>query len=86
MSLTATLIALLSGLEPDDAQRALTTAAAQDDPTAPAPREFARGRGARAYGLAVVIVRNPIRFWFGVAGLIVFPAYLFFRVGAWFYG
>jgi hypothetical protein len=86
MSLTATLIAKLSGLDPDDAKRALSTAAAQDDPSAPAPREFARGRGARAYGLAIVIVRNPVRFWIGVAGLIAFPAYLIFRIGASLHG
>jgi hypothetical protein len=86
MSLTATLIAKLSGLDEADAARALSTAAAQDDLSAPAPREFSRGPGARAYGLAVVIVRNPLRFWIGLVGLIAFPAYLIFRIGASLHG
>jgi len=86
MSLTATLIAKLSGLDAVDAARVLSTVQAQDDLLAPAPREFARGRAARAYGLAVVIVRNPVRSWVGLAGLIAFPAYLFVSVVEWFYG
>ncbi|MFX1670882.1 hypothetical protein PWR63_01000 [Paraburkholderia sp. A2WS-5] len=86
MSLTATLIAKLSGLDAADAARVLSTVRAQDDLAAPAPREFARGRAARAYGLAVVIVRNPVRFWFGLAGLIAFPAYLLVSVVEWLNG
>lgn len=76
MSLTTTLIAKLSGLEPADASRVLSTVRSQDDLAAPAPPEFARGRKALAYGLAVVIVRNPVRFWLGLVGLIAFPVYL----------
>jgi len=86
MSLTATLIAKLSGLDAADAARVLSTVRAQDDLAARAPREFARGRAARAYGLAVVIVRNPVRFWFGLAGLIAFPAYLLVSVVEWLHG
>jgi len=86
MSLTAILIAKLSGLDPADAARVLSTVRAQDDLTAPAPKEFARGRFARAYGLAVVIVRNPVRFWLGLAGLIAFPAYLLVSLAEWLHG
>lgn len=85
MSLTATLIAKLSGLDEADAARVLATVRAQDDLQAP-PAEFRRGRFARAWGLAVVIVRNPVRFWIGLTGLIAFPAYLLFRLGAWLHG
>ena len=86
MSLTAILIAKLSGLDKATATRVLSTVDAQDDLLAPAPQEFARGRGARAYALAVVIARNPLRFWVALAGLIAFPTYLAFRVGAWLHG
>jgi hypothetical protein len=86
MSLTATLISKLSRLDREDAARVLSTVRSQDDLLAPAPREFARGRAARAYGLAVVIVRTPVRFWLGTAGLIAFPAYLLVRVGEWLRG
>lgn len=86
MSLTATLIASLSGLDEATAYRVLSTVRAQDDLAAQPPAEFRRGRGARAWGLAVVIVRNPVRFWVGLAGLVAFPTYLLFRIGGWLYG
>ncbi|GAB6852663.1 hypothetical protein [Paraburkholderia kururiensis] len=86
MSLTATLIAKLSGLDQVDAARVLSTVRSQDDLAAPAPPEFARGRKARAYGLAVVIVRNPVRFWLGLVGLTAFPVYLLLSVVEWLHG
>jgi hypothetical protein len=86
MSLTATLIASLSGLDEADAARVLSTVRAQDDLHAAPPAEFRRGRFPRAWGLAVVIVRNPVRFWVGAMGLIAFPVYLLFRIGAWLHG
>lgn len=82
MSLTVTLIAKLTGLDPSDAARVVSTVEAQDNLAAPAPSEFARGRAARAYGLAVVIVRNPLKFWVGLIGLVAFPVYLLVRLGA----
>lgn len=86
MSLTATLIAKLSGLDEADAARVLSTVRAQDDLGATPPVEFRRGRFPRAWGLAVVIVRNPVRFVAGGAGIVIFPLYLLFRIGGWLYG
>jgi len=86
MSLTTTLIAKLSGLEHADAARVLSTVRAHDDPGATPPAEFRRGRFARAWGLAVVILRNPIRFWIGLAGLVAFPVYLLVRIVEWLHG
>lgn len=86
MSLTATLIAKLSGLDNADAARVLSTVRAQDDLGATPPPDFRRGRFPRAWGLAVVIVRNPVRFYVGMAGLVGFPLYLLFRIGGWLYG
>jgi hypothetical protein len=86
MSLTVTLIAKLSGLDEADAARVFSTVRAQDDFDAAPPAQFRRGRFARAWGLAVVIVRNPVRFWIGLAGLIAFPTYLLLRLGAWLHG
>lgn len=86
MSLTAILIAKLSGLDEADAARVLSTVRAQDDLRAAPPAAFRRGRFPRAWGLAVVIVRNPVRFWLGAAGLVAFPVYLIFRIGAWLHG
>jgi hypothetical protein len=86
MSLTTTLIAKLSGLDRTDAARVIATVRAQDDLSATPPAAFRRGRFPRAWGLAVVIVRNPLRFWLGTAGLVAFPVYLLFRIGAWLHG
>jgi len=86
MSLTTTLIAKLSGLEEADAARVLSSVRAQDDLQAPPPAEFRRGRAARAWALAVVMSRNPARFWVGMSGLIAFPVYLLCEIGAWLHG
>lgn len=86
MSLTTTLISKLSGLDEIDARRIMLSVRAQDDLTAMPPAEFRGGRSARAWALAVVMARNPVRFWIGLAGLLVFPAYLIFQIGAWIHG
>jgi hypothetical protein len=86
MSLTTILIAKLSGLDEADAARVLSTVRAQDDLRATPPPDFRRGRFPRAWGLAVVIVRNPVRFYLGMVGIVGFPLYLVFRIGGWLYG
>ncbi|OBR53999.1 hypothetical protein [Paraburkholderia tropica] len=86
MSLTTTLIAKLSGLDEVDAARVLLSVRAQDDLRASPPVEFRRGRFARAWALAVVLSRNPVRFWIGLTGLVAFPVYLLLEVGAWLHG
>ncbi|MBB2984229.1 hypothetical protein FHX57_007360 [Paraburkholderia tropica] len=86
MSLTTTLIAKLSGLDEAHAARVLLSVRAQDDLQAPPPAEFGRGRPARAWALAVVMSRNPVRFWVGMSGLIAFPVYLLCEIGAWLHG
>lgn len=80
MSLTPFLIAKLSRVDDDLARRALSTARAQDELNAPRPAEFARGAGARAYGMALFISRRPVHFYFGMFGLIAFPVYILARL------
>ena len=75
MSLTIWLIAKLSRVDAEFARRALSTARAQDEPDAPVPAGFARGAGAMAYGLALVINRRPVQFYIGLGGLIAFFGY-----------
>jgi hypothetical protein len=76
MSLTIWLIAKLSRVEAGFARRALVTARAQDELDAPVPTDFARGAGAMAYGLALVISRRPVQFYGGLSGLIAFFVYM----------
>lgn len=86
MSLTVWLIAKLSRVEEAVARRALGTAQSQDEMSAAAPGDFARGREALAYALAIFITRKPVHFYLGLAGLVIFPVYLLIEVGAHFYG
>ncbi|MGU7775680.1 hypothetical protein ACV229_36695 [Burkholderia sp. MR1-5-21] len=79
MSLTPFLIATLARVDRDVARRAISTAAAQDEPDAPVPAEFARGQNAMAYALAMFIRRRPLHFYVGSAGLVAFPVYLLAR-------
>ncbi|MFM0305701.1 hypothetical protein PQQ99_36910 [Paraburkholderia sediminicola] len=86
MSLTVWLIAKLSRVDDGVARRALTTAQSQDEMPAAAPAEFARGRGALAYALGIFITRKPVHFYLGLAGLVIFPVYLFVQLAVYFYG
>ncbi|AOK42530.1 hypothetical protein WL96_15340 (plasmid) [Burkholderia vietnamiensis] len=80
MSLTPFLIATLTRLDASVVRRAISTAAAQDDPGAPVPTEFTRGQQAMAYALALFIRRRPLHFYVGLAGLVAFPIYLAVRL------
>ncbi|RKT10583.1 hypothetical protein B0G69_8013 [Paraburkholderia sp. RAU2J] len=80
MSLTPFLIAKLSRVDLDLAQRALSTARAQDVMDESRPAEFTRGAGARAYGMALFISRRPAHFYLGMFGLILFPLYMMSRL------
>jgi hypothetical protein len=86
MSRTVWLIAKLSRVEDTVARRALSTAQSQDEMSAAPPAGFARGREALAYALAIFIVRKPVHFYLGMAGLFIFPLYLLIQVGTHFYG
>ncbi|SIO72789.1 hypothetical protein SAMN05444172_9273 [Burkholderia sp. GAS332] len=86
MSLTVWLIAKLSRVDDDVARRALTTARSQDEMSAAPPAEFARGREALAYALGIFITRKPAHFYLGLAGLVIFPAYLLVQLGMYLYG
>jgi hypothetical protein len=86
MSRIVFLLAKLAKVEPDVARRALTTAKAQDDPLAPPPAEFARGRNAMVYALATMKVRKPLHLHIGAFGLVAFPIYLAIRAGEYFCG
>ena len=86
MSRTVWLIAKFSRVEDQVARRALSTARSQDEMSAAAPSDFARGREALAYALAIFIVRKPVHFYLGMAGLLIFSLYLLIQVGAHFYG
>lgn len=86
MSPTVWLIAKLCRVDADLAHRAFECARSQDDPNASVPRSFLSGPGARAYGLSLVVSRNPVRFYMGLGGLAAFPAYLLIRYGAYLYG
>lgn len=80
MSLTPILIAKLSRVDLDLAQRALLTARAQDVMDESRPAEFTRGAGARAYGMALFVSRRPMHFYLGMFGLILFPLYMVSRL------
>ncbi|RKT99768.1 hypothetical protein C7H84_29755 [Burkholderia sp. Nafp2/4-1b] len=82
MSLTRFLIRTLARVDDDVARRVMSTASAQDDANAPVPAEFARGRNAMAYALAMFIGRRPLHFYVGLFGLVAFPAYLTCRAMA----
>ncbi|WP_321896719.1 hypothetical protein [Burkholderia cepacia] len=86
MSLTHILIRTLTRVDDHTVHRAITTAAAQDDPAARPPQEFQQGRNAMAYALAMFIDRRPARFYVGLAGLIVLPIYLLGGLVGEFYG
>ncbi|WP_176060267.1 hypothetical protein [Paraburkholderia sp. BCC1876] len=86
MSLTVWLIAKLSRVDEPVARRALSTAQSQDEMSASPPADFAKGREALAYALAIFIERKPIHFYLGLTGLFIFPLYLLVEVGAHFYG
>ncbi|KWK06055.1 hypothetical protein WM11_11725 [Burkholderia ubonensis] len=76
MSLTPFLIRVLARVDEDTVRRAMSTAAAQDDPLALPPAEFQKGANAMAYSLAMFISRRPVQFYVGLSGLIVLPIYL----------
>ncbi|RAA25424.1 hypothetical protein DN523_27170 [Burkholderia multivorans] len=76
MSLTHILIRTLTRLDDQTVRRAMFTAAAQDDPSAPPPAEFRQGRHAMAYALATFVGRRPVHFYVGLSGLIALPIYL----------
>lgn len=76
MSLTRFLIRTLARVDDDVARRVMSTASAQDDANAPVPAEFARGRNAMAYALALFVGRRPLHFYVGLFGLVAFPSYL----------
>ena len=76
MSLTHFLIRTLTRVDEDTVRRAVSTAAAQDDPLARPPAEFQRGTNAMVYSLAMFIGRRPLQFYVGLAGLIALPIYL----------
>jgi hypothetical protein len=59
----------------------MTTAGAQDEIDAQVPSEFSRGQNAMAYALALFIRRQPVHFYLGLIGLIVFPVYILIRLG-----
>jgi hypothetical protein len=80
MSLTPFLIAKLSRVDEDLARRALSTARSQDVLDESRPAEFARGAGARAYGMALFVSRRPVHFYLGMFGLILFPLYILSRL------
>ncbi len=80
MSLTATIIAKLSGVDPDTARRALDTASALDDPGATPPDEFAQGPGARCYALATIAEYRPLLFWGGLLGVAAIPVLFVVKV------
>jgi hypothetical protein len=86
MSRIVFLLAKLARVDLDVARRALTTAKAQDDPGAPPPAEFARGRNAMVYALAIMSVRKPVHLYVGVFGLVAFPIYLASRAVEYFCG
>lgn len=80
MSLTATIIAKLSGVDPDTARRALDTASAFDDPDATPPDEFAHGAGARCYALATIAEYRPVLFWGGLLAVAAIPVLFVVKV------
>jgi hypothetical protein len=86
MSRIVFLLAKLAKVERDVARRALTTAKAQDDPTALPPAEFARGANAMVYALATMEVRKPLHLYLGAVGLVAFPIYLAIQVAEYFCG
>ncbi|KKI39275.1 hypothetical protein VI03_08510 [Burkholderia vietnamiensis] len=86
MSLTHFLIRTLTRLDDNTVSRVISTAAAQDEPTAPPPAEFRQGRSAMAYALAIFISRRPVRFYVGLSGLIALPIYLVGTLVGDFYG
>ncbi|VWC42205.1 hypothetical protein BLA23254_07061 [Burkholderia lata] len=76
MSLTPFLIRTLTRVDEYTVRRAMSTAAAQDDPLAAPPEEFRKGANAMAYSLAMFIRRRPVQFYVGLSGLIALPIYL----------
>ncbi|MXN76442.1 hypothetical protein GR157_17070 [Burkholderia sp. 4701] len=76
MSLTPFLIRTLTRVDEHTVRRAMSTAAAQDDPLARPPVEFQKGANAMAYSLAIFISRRPLQFYVGLSGLIALPIYL----------
>ncbi|AIV73663.1 hypothetical protein X994_6433 (plasmid) [Burkholderia pseudomallei] len=86
MSLTHFLIRTLTRLDDHTVDRVISTAAAQDEPTAPPPAEFRQGRNAMAYALATFIGRRPLQFYVGLSGLIALPIYLVGTLVGGFYG
>ncbi|WP_261530747.1 hypothetical protein [Burkholderia multivorans] len=82
MSLTRFLIRTLARVDDDVARRVMSTASAQDNASASVPAEFARGRNAMAYALALFVDRRPLHFYVGLFGLVAFPAYLACRAMA----
>ncbi|AJW93696.1 hypothetical protein QHI69_37305 [Burkholderia gladioli pv. gladioli] len=86
MSLTHFLIRTLTRLDGHTVARVISTAAAQDEPTAQPPAEFRQGRTAMAYALATFIGRRPVQFYVGLSGLIALPIYLVGTLVGDFYG
>jgi hypothetical protein len=80
MSLTVSIIAKLSGVDPHTARRALATVAAFDEPGAMPPAEFSVGAQARCYALATIADRRPGLFWLGIAAMVAVPALLLVQV------
>ncbi|KVK86648.1 hypothetical protein [Burkholderia sp. MSMB1498] len=86
MSLTPFLIRTLTRLDEHTVRRAMSTAAAQDDPAARPPAEFQKGANAMAYALAMFIHRRPVHFYLGLFGLIALPISLIGGIVGDFYG
>ncbi|KND57721.1 hypothetical protein BVER_03544 [Candidatus Burkholderia verschuerenii] len=81
MSLTVTIIAKLSGVEPHTARRACDMAAAFDGEVhASMPEEFTYGAGARCYALATIAALRPALFWGGLAAIAAVPILLLMKV------
>jgi hypothetical protein len=86
MSRIVFLIAKLANVEPDVARRAMSTAWSQDDPLAPPPAEFSRGRAAMVYALSMFAGRKPVHFYAGMFGLVIFPIYLLVQLVGYLHG
>ncbi|SAL65283.1 hypothetical protein [Caballeronia humi] len=81
MSLTVTIIAKLSGVEPRTARRACDIAVAFDgNVNAVVPEEFNHGAGARCYALATIAEYRPALFWGGLSALVAVPALMLLKV------
>jgi hypothetical protein len=81
MSLTVMIIAKLSGVDFQTAQRAYDTAGAFDgEVNAVVPEDFTYGAGARSYALATIAQTRPALFWCGLFAIIAVPVLMLVKV------